>query len=239
MTTSLDNLIRNVSNLNQVRRLDKLHNEEFYLLSFTKDDTNTNKHGTFNIAGSTKNVYTITWYKNWYKDVSFFCNCPDQKSYCQKLNCVCKHVCFIVCRIGKIFDSNFFNSRKLSDEQSLILDHKLGHYEIDTDAVDTDLICKFSKLMNESNQTKKTFNNGREILEDDECPICYTELIDTTTNGNTKKKQILLACPTCKQWVHKKCMDRWLQTNDTCVYCRSDVWKQFGNHESEYINLNS
>ncbi len=225
MENTLDGLCRQITNSNQVRRLNRLFNEEFYLLSFSKDDTSSNKYGKFNIAGSTKNVYTI----NWYKDNSFFCDCPDQKSYCQKLNCVCKHVCFIVCRIGKMYDHNFFKNKKLSNTQADLLLQRLEHFDIDPNAIDTDLACKFAKLLNDSTETKKSFNNGRTIIDDDECPICY---------DNLKGGKELLACPTCKQWVHKKCINKWLETKDTCVYCRSDVWKSLHDKDDNYLNLN-
>ena len=101
--TGIYYLIKEVNNFNsnQGTRLSKLLREEFYLLSYEALVDN-KKKGIFKVAGSTKNVYTVTWYNN-----SFFCDCPDQKNYCKKQNCICKHVCFVVCRIGKVYSKDF------------------------------------------------------------------------------------------------------------------------------------
>ena len=48
-------------------------------------------------------------------------------------------------------------------------------------------------------------------IEDDVCPICYEE--------NTEKK---LNCSHC---FHEECIKKWLQSKNTCPYCRVDVFK--------------
>jgi hypothetical protein len=69
--------------------------------------------------------------------------------------------------------------------------------------------------------------------EDDECAICYDLL-----NINLE----LLGCPTCKQSFHKKCFNKWLENSNykNCVYCRSNVWKEYSKkngNTNDYISL--
>ena len=81
-------------------------------------------------------------------------------------------------------------------------------------------MTKISKLLYDKETSKTLFTNGKDICNDDDCSICYDIL------KNDKK---LVTCPTCKNWFHEHCVNRWLQNHETCVYCRSTIWKQFGN----------
>ena len=56
----------------QILRLDKVYNEDFYLLDKYQED---NKY-IFKICGSTKNIYEVKLYLN---SKRIFCNCPDSK----------------------------------------------------------------------------------------------------------------------------------------------------------------
>ncbi len=185
MENTFNDLLRTCSS-NQARRLQRINTEEFYLLSFETQNTS-NVNSVFKIAGSTQNVYTIKLYKN----NTFFCDCLDSKSHCQTLGCVCKHICFIVCKIGKIFDSTFFIERKLTNEQVELLINKLQFTH--EDIVDEELVIKFSKLLNDKKETAELFKKRREILPEDECSVCY----DSLTNNKH-----IVACPTCKNWFH-------------------------------------
>jgi predicted nucleic acid-binding Zn finger protein len=83
-------------NSEQIKRVTKLNNEDFFLLNFTDNK--------FLISGSTKNVYTVEWFRNYNKSKygSFFCNCPDMKSHAKKKNVYCKHICFVYNKIAKL-----------------------------------------------------------------------------------------------------------------------------------------
>ena len=67
--------------------------------------------------------------------------------------------------------------------------------------------------------SSKAFHEITKVLtEDDLCPICYDDM--TISQGP-------LSCPCCKNCIHKVCMEVWLENKDTCVYCRSDIWKTY------------
>ena len=67
-------------------------------------------------------------------------------------------------------------------------------------------------------------------MDDMECPICFEEL-----------KENMKFCPECSNPVHEKCIEKWIATHKTCVYCRSDVWKSYGKEKdvssAKYVNL--
>ena len=229
--TNLTTLISELRRYNdhQARRLSKLEVEEFYLLSY-ENLTDTKKRGVFKVSGSTKNVYTVTWYHQ----NSFFCDCPDQTSYCKKQNCVCKHVCFVLCRVGKIFSKEFFVSKKLTQEHADALGARLT--VIDNTLIDNELAMKFSTMMQAQEVCKTMFKGNKPIDSEEDCPICYDHL---RTEGVVKA---LVSCPCCANWMHQQCMKKWLETKDTCVMCRSDVWtvyKSTNAISNNYINLQS
>ena len=64
----------------------------------------------------------------------------------------------------------------------------------------------------------KFVENTKSLEETDVCPICYLDFPDIKN---------LLSCPTCKNYVHDDCMNIWLKHAKTCVYCRSDIWKDY------------
>lgn len=56
---------------------------------------------------------------------------------------------------------------------------------------------------------------------DEECPICFENIIDLVKGG----KRELVSCLVCTRAIHKDCCEQWISTahNDTCVYCRSKL----------------
>jgi hypothetical protein len=214
-------------NSQQYKRYHKIFEDELYLIDF-------NDKLEFNISGSTKNIYKVVII-----DGKFDCNCPDNKSWAKKYHVVCKHTCFVLFKVIKLFDNNFvsniqnqtqfFTTLKLSDQELDKINIFIKNKNITSDIINQDLIDKFNKLKTESN-VNIFAKSTKHIDMDDECPICYDILL--MENDISK----LLSCPECKNYVHNKCMEKWLEYNKTCVYCRSDIWKNNGK-ESKYINL--
>ena len=65
--------------------------------------------------------------------------------------------------------------------------------------------------------------------EEDPCPVCYNDIENTSET---------VVCPCCQNKMHTTCMERWFQMgNQTCVLCRSDVWKEYiDEHSSQVTN---
>ena len=214
----------------QSTRFNKIHYEEFYLLDHSLPTTlvgsKTNIANiayAFKISGSTRTVYSVQVYKNG----TFFCDCMDMKLHCKKTGCVCKHVCFVYTKVLKMEDNSFYTYNKctLDSVQLQTVIEKCDNLNIFLDAclVNMSLKDKYDVL-----KTIGDFNVAKPAEQDDECPICYNCLASSDDR--------IHGCPTCKNNVHFKCISKWLIHNDTCVYCRSDVWKFF-DKKSDYIQL--
>ena len=101
----------------QIRRLYKARHEHLFLLDYSMSkDNKLNSILEFKICGSTKNVYTITL-----KDRKLTCDCPDNFSGCRYYNVICKHSCFVLCKVLKGSESIFEPLKNLNN--MIINDH--------------------------------------------------------------------------------------------------------------------
>ncbi len=130
------------------------------------------------------------------------CNCKDFIFRSETKKIVCKHISFIVFRCAKVYSNNYINTKVLRE-------------------IELSKITSFLKNNNLWNKyTLATFSNISKLKdEDQECPICCEML-----SYNTEE---IVSCPTCKNVVHDECIRKWLRYNKTCVYCRSNSWKDF------------
>ena len=141
----------------------------------------------------------------------FWCSCADHKFNSTKKNIVCKHICFLICKIAKVLKPDVFENKKLSDEDLAGLLAKLtASGDIWSDKTVAKILGKI---------TLETFRQFVKAIEDC-CPVCFNDLepID---------KPNLLACPTCKNYIHGECADIWMEQKQTCVMCKSDCWKHY------------
>jgi hypothetical protein len=183
-----------------------------YLLHFSIADKE------LKLAGTTKNVYTVKY------DPVLACDCPDGKIVGRGGPFLCKHVCFVICKIGKFYDQEIFETFKLSSEQGPLLEQKLMQvWNGDEGIIDMLLVDRFQK-MELAGHGSDGDPPGRLLSDEDECPICYDKLKGTS----------ITACNECGNYVHDRCLERWLAIKSTCVYCRSFLRKQSG---GEYLQL--
>jgi hypothetical protein len=217
---TIDELINIIENSYQKRALAKLlessESERIYLVQYDNVYT-ADLQGLFTIMGAVnskgkREKYSVKLYKNSaHQSSSFWCSCPDHKFNSSKRNMVCKHICFLVCKVAKILDPQFFNTKPLSSEQYDIFIEKIRNIQ---EILQDTSICKPNKNISRT----IFFQATKEIQEDDICPICF---------DNIKNNRPLLCCPTCNNYTHMECMEVWLERKHTCVYCRSDIWKQY------------
>lgn len=227
-------------NSNQKKRLQKVNYEPFYLLNLSKNEKN---NLIFDVSGSTANLYQTTIYP---ESQTVFCNCPDARSWAKKQGCICKHACFVFLRVLKITEheltTNLF-SRNLIMTQGLVekVENKVQELQQislrNQEFVNNDFLDKFQQMKLGTDMSKEKSKEDdkyiakKEIEEDEECMICFDEMDDV-------KKCV--ECPLCHNLIHKECMKKWLENgHKTCIYCRSEVWKDFGKKETEskYKNL--
>lgn len=211
----------------QQKRIQKLFTDQFYLIDVVEHDSL-----TYRISGSTRTCYTIKLLR----DNRFHCDCPDFRSHARKHGVVCKHVIFLLFRVLKLVDWNFFRDNRLSvDSRERVHTRSLRFVNLHRSQLDViqtsqvrevnDVISSFdsrSALTHKDNDIE--FGIQKDIVEIDDCPICFDSM-----NPDAPTQLSIVGCPKCKNHVHKHCMMRWLlqATTKMCVYCRSPVWKYF------------
>jgi hypothetical protein len=193
-----------VLSFHQRKRVAKVYEENYYVV----DSNETNSTLSCKLTGSQRHVYEVKIHDGLAK-----CDCPDGKNNSFRYQTWCKHVCFIVIKVGKITDISVFQSRRLNHENVNRIRIRLDHF------LNVEL----------RNMWKNATNHGsfEDKPIDDECSICYENLI-----------QDVVSCPTCRHGFHKLCIETWLRVNTSCVYCRSRAWSQYGLQMNEYVQLN-
>jgi hypothetical protein len=219
LPTSISELLTRLTNEAQKQALQRLlyrdESNQVYLSAYQSNPTRLGRtgdvEGTFTILGTirhgTRESYTVKWYRLTSTKPSFWCNCPDHKFNSNKKNMVCKHICFLVTRVGRILDPAFFEGKRLTAEQHTQLLEIVGNAAMFQNVPIVPVTPRETQ--------RDVFMECRKPVEaDDSCPICYDSMIETAC----------LNCPTCSNNVHRDCMEVWLERNRTCVYCRSTVW---------------
>lgn len=166
--------------------------------------------GTFNVKKQNREEYEIKIFKENPKGM-FWCSCADHKFNSAKKNIVCKHICFLICKIAKVLKPDVFQNKKLSDEDLALLLAKLSSNEGVWQ--DQDIAKIFKKI------TLETFKQFVKAIEDC-CPVCFNDLTEAD-------KPELLACPSCKNYIHAECADIWMEQKNTCVLCKSKFWENY------------
>ena len=198
----------------QVKRIEKLYVDEFFLLSVRDGVDEPEGIFTFDVSGSQKTRYVIVLKD----DGTFKCSCPDFKSHCQRHGVVCKHIVFLIVRVMKIFSLTFFEYNSLDDGAMDTVIQKT--FEL--------ISGKVADLRNEMIHEYGKASQGPDFsmtseallaLQDEDCPICFDAL----------RAHACKTCPDCRKVVHTRCVTKWLaeSTYKNCVYCRSTVWKNF------------
>lgn len=250
MSVTLSNEWFRVSR-DQCRRYANAFLDPLYLLkseSIEEEEEGQGFH-KYSIVGTTKNVYTISINLLSRK---IWCNCPDQKSHCQKKGVSCKHIAFVISKIGKISDINLY---KAGCKEPLSEEYIKTIWENATKtSIDKRLVEKYDALTlgttstsvsgTSLSKTESVTESVDELLNGEtDCPICFSEL--KNDGGNLSE---CLSCKQCKKYVHVECFDRWCGFNakKCCVYCRYSFVedsrlrrkkKTPNNNNSEYVNL--
>jgi hypothetical protein len=157
------------------------------------------------------------------------------KIHARKKNVYCKHICFVYKKVCKLDRAAFYNSKWLTaDELQHIYTRmsQLSSGTCDNTIQNAELINKYNALTSGQKNdnieiTASPFSvNIMNRTLDDECPICFDSYVDSN----------VLFCQTCGNVVHKKCIEKWLETRNDCIYCRSTIWL---NYKKSISNVSS
>lgn len=219
---TLEDLMLSITNFEQVKRIKKIlpDNQDYakvYLQGYT-ENTDKKKNtllgtirilGQYNFQKKEREAYQIKVFQN--EPHTFWCSCIDHKLNFSKKNTVCKHISFIVCKVMKLFELEFFETKKLSDTN---LQELLNRFSDKSDLWKNKSLVRDLKQINFN--TFKMFPTPI----DDTCTFCYDELTDADINNS-------VCCPTCRHSYHSECMDIWLENYLRCSVCSSDIWKHY------------
>lgn len=170
--------------------------------------------GTLNTRGN-RSDYRVT-----VSSTGIKCSCPDATHACREYNLVCKHVSFILLRVGRLLPLYFFNHRcntprilsEIDNDQLLkILDDRV--------ALEHFYVSNITSIVIAPNAQDAFISRESDL--GDLCPICYE---DTPTLVG------LVECPQCRNTFHRACMKVWIdapKSSKTCVLCRWDGWRIF------------
>jgi hypothetical protein len=226
--TTLTELMYQITNPHQKDTLLRIcpsysrHEEDQIFMNAFTQNTSTERRleslaGTFEILGCMKKGqrthYDVKLYKpNTNPRGSLWCSCSDYKFHSSKQNKVCKHICFVVCKLAKILDLSYFETKQLTQEQF----EKIMEKATDMNTLRDCTLCRVP-----DNVTIELFQHQTKTIdEEDTCPICFDVF-------QKDIQPLPLSCPACHNYVHKDCMDVWLERKHTCVYCRNDIWKKY------------
>lgn len=219
-------------NLAQEKRYLKIFCDRFYWLAASTDP----REYTLNISGSTSNVYTVSINR---RRKTIKCDCPDSKSWARRNRCVCKHCCFVLCKVLRVFpptigicDLEFWQTLRFDANDMAIIDQNMERLLTEGSKYGCrEMTQRFENL--KQPVFEPTSEKLSDLTDEDECPICFDSIITD--------KASLVICPVCKNLIHQECMEKWLVSGSgkTCVYCRSDIWKKWGKRDnySKYICL--
>ena len=160
-------------------RLIKALSEKMYLLSAIQDN-----EWIFNVRAQSTNVY-----EQHLSETTYSCSCPDH----QTKNTFCKHLLFLVVRVGKQFDLGAL----------LIQRPKTSWKKNAFQTCSKSWIRCLSHLI-------KTSVVSEDI--DNQCAICFDDY---------GTEEIVKCGTMCHKKYHKICIEKWLERSKTCPMCRT------------------
>lgn len=182
---------------------------------------------------------------------TFECSCMDFRTNCPRQQKVCKHICFVVCKLGKIYDAAFFNAaapkalgadaRAALLQRGAVLASAAAAADATTGSDDVTLNeCMIGTATANGlagvSQTHRVVHVPAHITSqavfadldafkgwetDATCCICFDEV--------RKDVGATVACPKCHNVMHRACMRIWIieSRHTTCVFCRDPVWRSY------------
>ena len=216
---------RRVLSSQQCKRFEKIYVDPFYVVSSELDESALPR---FAISGSTQNVYRLSLGRNG----RFTCSCPDAYMNCERLHCICKHACFVIFRVFRMAHVLGSGSGSGSSSSRNVDICTLSSRDVDA-MVARVVLDDFDRLhvSSSSSSSSTTVKADFEIIRrppapDDECPVCYSLLLQPTA---VARFEPLVGCPDCGNSIHRECARRWMvhAVVPSCVFCRSKVWKEF------------
>ncbi|CAL5225254.1 g8046 [Coccomyxa viridis] len=166
------------------------------------------------------------------------CNCPDFKI---RKN-LCKHYLYVMIRVLRLREDDplVWQRALLLSEAEEVFSGKHSTRTEEEVITNAALQQAWRRLQGDSSAGAAEPTEASKPIEGD-CAICYDEM---HPDGGTLQTRVV-ACGTCKNYVHESCFAEWkkqkktLHQDVTCVYCRNP-WQDSsasGVLDGEYMNL--
>lgn len=186
----------------------------------------------FYVLGTSELIYKVVLSKNYQT-----CNCADYKD-----SKFCKHICFILFKVLKVFR---FDKKKviveLVKESSLIKSNFLNNFKFE----DNEMIELNNRFYKINKMLKKIFFNEKNYLK---FKGIYNNFVifKNTLYCNKESKCVIclekgdrfVKCPNCNNEYHIDCILKWLNIIDQkkCPLCSNDIWKYIYTYLLMYFN---
>lgn len=201
-------------------RFYKTGRERMYFIGYTPNPSIEAKkrhiEGSIQILGQLKSdglsreEYEVKLFRaNQEEKGSFSCSCADFKFKCMKNQIVCKHIIYLVSKVAGIYDTSFYETRTLSEAHRQKFMEKIQV---------TPAICEREKEILKGGNAVPFNKAWKELDATEMCPICFDEM---------GTEMPWLSCPMCTNYMHKECMEVWLNKSKTCVLCRNSCWMNY------------
>ena len=187
--------------------------DQIYFSLYTKNESTAakliNLEGTFNVLGTMKKgvreSYNIKLFKHDKNQKgSFWCSCPDHKFNSAKRDMVCKHICFILCKVGRIFRAEFFDNKQLLRRELTSILKKIDSSTF----LEDKSICKVDP---DAIKQETFYTVVKQVCEDDDCCICFDSL-----NANFKT---IFTCIAAVKYSYSICSNWQIRVE------RSHIWR--------------
>ena len=188
----------------------------YQLLYLLKVNFSDNDDIIFKITGSTLNVYTVIFSNNTFK-----CDCHNTNK-----SVFCKHICFIICYVCKLYDPDIFINLKFNSYHKIVLLLKLftESFYKDTRVYDSYLSNKYDIVLKVINSSYTNTIRNKEC----QCAVCYEKL-----------DEYIYTCRCCNNAIHDSCSEKWSKYNNTCIFCKEYIVPKDLRYKNEngYINI--
>lgn len=212
-TINIQNIIDNLKIEQEKEFLQNLHIMKYYVSEIIINNSNKKKDlaCSINLLGEMKKNKREKNILKIFRHGEIQCNCTINKKSIQDVNPIwCIHIMFIMTKIGKFEDKELYDKKILN------------HEEIDKiiEIIEERNVELEDKNFDDDNLTLTNFKTShKEITKVDTCKLCFDSLAEDLDKT--------ICCPVCHNYIHKNCAEIYISVKPECLYCKSNIWKDF------------
>ena len=144
---------------------------------------------------------------------------------------LCKHILFVFLKVLKVPPSSplIYQKALLQSELAEVFEKAPNIALVSASVRVEDSVAKAYQDSKDGQQKPPEKETAVVEFVESDCAVCF----DPMTSPETAK-----ACPTCRNYLHIECLQKWLNHSPTCPYCRSQLRKSSSQvSKTSYLNL--